>query len=268
VAAAVTHKYGAAWTRDELVLCLYLYCQIPFAETKATNPEVVRLAHLLRRTPGSVARKLGNFGAFDPVLAKRGITGLTHYSKADKGVWDEFYQAWDSLVEHSGRLLEKVQAKVGGLAQGEDLTEEEERIISPPTGRTDRPRTVLTRLYQSFFRRAVLSSYQSVCCVCAFDLPTLLVASHIIPWSVNEKTRTDPQNGLCLCALHDRAFDRGVLTVDTSFTIRVSRSANNSRAAITKHMLLSFKDRPMRLPRRFVPTPEYLAWHGRNIFRA
>ena len=66
-----SEKYGSLWTRDELVLALYLYCQIPFAKTKANNPEVIRLAHVIGRTPASVARKLGNFGAFDPLLASQ-----------------------------------------------------------------------------------------------------------------------------------------------------------------------------------------------------
>lgn len=59
-------KYNTIWSREELVLALYLYCQIPFAKTKANNLEVIRLAKVLERTPSSVARKLGNFGAFDP----------------------------------------------------------------------------------------------------------------------------------------------------------------------------------------------------------
>ncbi len=80
-------KYNTAWSREELVLALYLYCQIPFAKTKANNPEVIQLAGVLGRTPSSVARKLGNFGAFDPLLAQKGISGLTHFSKADREVW-------------------------------------------------------------------------------------------------------------------------------------------------------------------------------------
>jgi putative restriction endonuclease len=66
------NKYGTLWTRDEQILALYLYCQIPFKKTKANNPEVIKLANLLGRTPSSVARKLGNFGAFDPRLAAQG----------------------------------------------------------------------------------------------------------------------------------------------------------------------------------------------------
>src|SRR4030067_3053751 len=108
-------KYGVDWSRDELILALYYYCQIPFARTNANNPEVVKLANILGRSPSSVARKLGNFGAFDPVLAKKGISGLTHYSKEDKMVWLEFADKWDALVRESQRLL----ASLGITSQDE-----------------------------------------------------------------------------------------------------------------------------------------------------
>jgi predicted restriction endonuclease len=39
----------------------------------------------------------------------------------------------------------------------------------------------------------------------------MLNASHIIPWSIDEKRRADPGNGLALCAFHDRAFERGII---------------------------------------------------------
>ncbi len=73
-------NYGAPWTRDELVLALDLYCRIPFRQTKATNPQVVSLARLIGRSPAGVARKLGNFGAFDPELQRRGVSGISSAS--------------------------------------------------------------------------------------------------------------------------------------------------------------------------------------------
>ena len=75
---------GQPWTREQLILAFELYCRIPFQRTKANDSRVKELAALLGRTPASVARKLGNFGAFDPVLAARDISGLTHGSKLDK----------------------------------------------------------------------------------------------------------------------------------------------------------------------------------------
>lgn len=254
-------KYNTSWSREELILALYLYCQIPFAKTKASNPEVIRLAQLLGRTPSSVARKLGNFGAFDPLLSQRGISGLTHFSKADREIWNEFYQRWDSLVAESQQILTDKHAE-------EVLSNQDEApVISRPLGKTEREATVLIRLGQAFFRRTVLSSYEYSCCVCEIDLPQLLVGSHILPWSANKEQRTDPQNGVCLCALHDRAFDRGLISINQSFEIMVSSKVAASRKEFTKAVLLSFCNQKIKMPRRFAPNPEYLDWHVKNIFQ-
>lgn len=253
-------KYGVSWSRDELVLALYLYCQIPFARTKANNPEVIRLATILGRTPSSVARKLGNFGAFDPLLAKQGISGLTHASRMDREIWQEFYGRWDNLVAESQCLLSTLPVVTTPLVQ------KELPIISRPDGPTERPATILSRLCQSFFRKAILSSYESTCCVCGIDLPQMLVASHIVPWAANKESRSDPENGLCLCALHDKAFDRGLISIKTSLEIIVAPSVKSSKSEFAKYSILNFQDKRIMLPRRFPPKSEYLQWHLENRF--
>lgn len=254
-------KYGTAWARDELVLALSLYCQIPFAQTKASNAEVISLANLLGRTPSSVARKLGNFGAFDPLLARKGIVGLAHAGKADRQVWGEFYGRWDALVGECQRLSAS-DGRTGSAAAPPPPA-----ALSFPTGPTEQARLVLTRLSQSFFRRAVLASYRNSCCVCGLDLPPLLVASHIKPWAVSEGTRTDPENGLCLCALHDRAYDRGLLSVTAAYEVVVSPAVRRSRAEFAGPALLAFDKRPIRPPSRFAPKAEYLRWHLETVFQ-
>jgi putative restriction endonuclease len=260
VVVAPNSKYGVEWNRDELVLALYYYCQIPFAKTKANNPEVLRLADILGRSPSSVARKLGNFGAFDPVLAKRGITGLTHYSKADKAVWTEYAGHWDDLVKES----QKVLADLGIRGQKENIDEFETWRI--PTGTTERQITGVQRVYQDFFRRTVLASYDYSCCICSADLPVLLNASHIIPWSVDKEQRINPENGLCLCVLHDRAFDRGILAIDDQMIISVSIKARKSRNDFIQRTIVEYAEKSIKAPRRFFPRPEFLNWHYRNIF--
>jgi hypothetical protein len=35
-----------------------------------------------------------------------------------------------------------------------------------------------------------------------------------VPWRMNSSARTNPRNGICLNALHDRAFDRGFISFD------------------------------------------------------
>lgn len=51
--------------------------------------------------------------------------------------------------------------------------------------------------------------YSGLCAVTGLGIRDLLVASHIIPWNAAEQHRLDPQNGIALNDLHDKAFDPG-----------------------------------------------------------
>jgi len=253
-------KYGSPWTRDELVLALYLYCQIPFAKTKANNPDVIELAKLLGRTPASVARKLGNFGAFDSRLAQRGVSGLEHFGKNDLIVWNEFQNNWDELVSESCQLLART------TPASDAFSPELDSALRIPEGPTTVTRAVVVRIGQQFFRRAVLSSYQYQCCICELDIPALLVASHIVPWSRRLDIRLDPTNGLALCVLHDCAFDRGLLTIDRDLCVRIKPNVLRMTSTAVSQMLTAYNGRTIVRPSRFAPLPEYLVWHQQHVY--
>ena len=252
-------KYGKEWSREELILALHAYCQIPFAKTKASNPDVIALADLIGRTPSSAARKLGNFGAFDPTLAQKGISGLKHVAKADREVWNEFYGNWDSLVVES----ERVRSKLGKSIPPQKAS----NAFRLPEGATEREATAKQRVYQNFFRRSVLASYDSTCCNCQCDLVFLLVASHIVPWPEDEKNRLNPENGLCLCLLHDGAFDKGLLTVTDTLHVKIARWVRSSRSSFVQQAIVKYDSYPIFKPRRFLPKREFLLWHGKNVFK-
>jgi putative restriction endonuclease len=260
--AQISGKYGTAWSREETILALYLYCQIPFAKTKRTTPEVIELANVIGRTPSAVARKLGNFGPFDPNLAQKGIKGLTHYSKLDQQIWDEFSQDWDSLVDCAQDLMSRHK-----LNEQEWLDDPKSFPRKNTSSQiTEVETTILARKGQGFFRRTVLSSYNQQCCICGLDLKQVLIASHIIPWSVREETRLDPQNGLSLCTLHDKLFDVGLLTLDDSLKVKISHDVNLSTSSATQNLILAYEGKSISLPMRFVPKHEYLDWHRQNVF--
>lgn len=248
---------GTPWTRDQLILAFDLYCRIPFRKTKASNPKVKELAALLNRTPASIARKLGNFGTFDPNLARNGIVGLSHGSKHDKQIWNEFHQDWSGLVEFAHGLRQRLS--VGENRLGEDLVQ--------PTGPSVRLATVEQRVHQTFFRDAVLSSYEERCCITAIPIGECLVAAHIIPWGIDERRRTDPTNGLCLPATFDRLFDAGIITIAHNLRVQVDRSTYNllDRAVVDQ---VNIRDgQQITAPRRFAPDLDCLRWHRENIFR-
>ena len=63
-------QYGRKWTREETILALGLYFQIPFAKISSRNREVCEMARLMKRSPASLSMKMGNLGRFDPSLAR------------------------------------------------------------------------------------------------------------------------------------------------------------------------------------------------------
>lgn len=95
--------------------------------------------------------KIGNFGSFDETLKKQGIVGLTNASRLDKVIWDEFNGRWDELAFESERLI--------ALRLGKDIEAEQEES-SIPLGAV-REVTIKQRVNQSFFRKAVLTAYNS-----------------------------------------------------------------------------------------------------------
>ena len=64
------------WSREEFILTLNLYLKMTFGQMNQSNPKVKKLAELLGRTSSSIAMRLVNFAACDPILQARGILGL------------------------------------------------------------------------------------------------------------------------------------------------------------------------------------------------
>jgi len=248
-------RYGKLWTRDELILAFELYCRISFSKTKASNPAVREVAKAIRRTPASVARKLGNFGAFDPELKRQNISGLGHGSKLDEQIWNEFNQNWEALVTQSHRIRRKLA-----------VPERCDTTWVPPKGPSEQLRSSKQRLHQSFFRDAVLSSYDGRCAVTGLSLTECLIASHIIPWSESVEARANPRNGICLSATIDRLFDRGLLTFHDDLSIVISPRILAIQDLPVQEQVSSYNGRPMFRPERFLPEIDFLSWHRDHRF--
>jgi putative restriction endonuclease len=153
---------------------------------------------------------------------------------------------------------EQLSAKIHGNPFQDDS-------IELPIGKT-REAQVKVRVNQNFFRQMVLSSYNFNCCITGLPLTELLVASHIKPWAIDEKNRMNPRNGLCLNALHDKAFDKGLITIDENFKVVVSIHIKNSSQP-QLGLIQNIHGVSLKVPNRFRPDPELLDWHRTSIFR-
>jgi len=248
------------WTREQTIVALNLYCKIPFNRVSSNHPDIIRIAKIIGRTPNSVKMKIGNFGSFDPELKKRGIVGLGNTSKLDEIVWNEFNQDWENLAYESELLLSNfTNEPIEKFAQinTEDL----------PLGK-EREAIVRTRVNQNFFRSTILSSYNLKCCITGLSITEFLVASHIIPWAKDNKNRLNPHNGLCLNSIHDKAFDKGFLTITHDFKIKISRFLSDyKKENAVSDFFLKYDNRPILLPDKFLPHKEFLDYHHQNIFK-
>ena len=129
-------------------------------------------------------------------------------------------------------------------------------------GITESMRWVSTRRVQSFFRKAVLGSYKNKCALTGLTSPELLIASHIIPWSEDESRRADPTNGICLNALHDKAFDRNLITFDEDYRLVVSSVLKSKDISEFEHRnFIRLEGVKLCLPHRFLPDPDALSKH-------
>ena len=254
------------WTRDELLVVFDFYFRTPFGKLHKGNPDIIALAELIGRTPSSVAMKSCNFASLDPQHQRRGISGLKGASNADRALFEEFATSrrWDDfLIEVAAARTRVEQANMGGA-----LKIAEEPALYIANRDTEAERSVRVRLVQGFFRDAVLGSYDNKCAFCMLPEARLLTASHIIPWAKDELRRADPRNGISLCALHDRAFDRGLMSVDDDYRILVSKQLlkvkTDSELFDTAFRRIDRSE--MNQPTRFAPDPEALARHREEIF--
>ena len=209
------------WTREELILAFNLYLKLPFGKLHHGTPEIIHLASILDRTPNSIAMRLSNFASVDPYHQQRGVKGLTGGIRQVEPIWNEFISNKAELLFESERILANLEKQTIETKFAEILSGTENLI-----GET-KVREVKTRVNQNVFRQIVLANYNKKCAITGIDIPDLLVASHIVPWSQNEVERLNPENGICLSALYDRAYDKGLIGITEKYQIVLSSELKN-----------------------------------------
>lgn len=250
------------WTREEMILVLNLYLKLPFGKMDARNPEVINMAKLINRTPNAVALRLVNFASYDPMLKQRGISGMSHGGKKCEEYWNEFCNDREKLIFES----EKILAQKEGTSVEEKYKDNFYDILNNLTGET-KIRQVKTRVNQRVFRQMILANYDGKCALTGIDIPELLVASHIIPWSENSKERLNPENGICLSALYDKAFDKGFISFDDNYHVifsqKLKEKTNNE---YYEKYFKPIENSTLVIPKKYQINPEFIQWHRNNIF--
>lgn len=260
------------WTREHCLIALNLYGKLPFGKLHRGNPLIKEVAAKMGRGANSLAMKLVNFASLDPVLIARGRKGLSNASANDKVMWVEFQDNLSTLAPLSEELLHDLFTD-DERQEVDFLDRDRVRLVPtpplPPTGPTETVATVKLRRGQQFFRQTVLNAYGVRCCISGIDVPRLLIASHIRPWSGFPNDRLNPRNGLCLSSLHDAAFDSGLITLDEKLRVVLSgRLKERFPNEALEQNFLAYEGKPIRRPEQLAePAAEFLAHHREVVFK-
>ncbi|WP_159888651.1 phosphorothioated DNA-binding restriction endonuclease [Paenibacillus puerhi] len=120
------------------------------------------------------------------------------------------------------------------------------------------------------FRDRILKAYEYSCAVCGFNvrLGHQLVgidAAHI-QWHQAGGPDTE-ENGIALCSLHHKLFDRGVFTITREREMLVAEQAHGTHGF--EEWLMSFHGKKVRSPIHpvYMPKDNFINWHIREVFR-
>ena len=185
---------GSRWTRDQLLVAFALYCRLPFGRLHYRNPEIINFAEAIGRSPAALAMKLTNIASLDDEITSTGRTGLRNASAADRAMWEEMQDDWGRFAVESSRAIEAVEAE--DTLPDDPLDKDE--YDGGPVG-IDRTVVTTARVGQRLLSRGcVCLPTTQRCCITGLSVPSLLVASHIVPWRHDRANRVNPRNGLLL----------------------------------------------------------------------
>ena len=138
-----------------------------------------------------------------------------------------------------------------------------EQAIDPQSTKgLERLATIKGRVTQAQYRKWILYMYNRKCCLTGLNIPEILRASHIIAWKADCENRMNPENGLCLSATYDAAFDRHLISFDDDYRMILAPSLHEyytNRAF--QEQFKKLEGAKITMPLRFPPSKALLAKH-------
>lgn len=119
---------------------------------------------------------------------------------------------------------------------------------------------IKTRNFQQAFRNTVLDVYENRCAMCDIDDKAFLRGCHIVPVSKDIKIASDPKNGICLCVLHDVAFENGDISISNQNKVIVAESFKPT-SSVLAIAISNLSGKNIRMPIKYSPDKSYLKRH-------
>ncbi len=162
-----------------------------------------------------------------------------------------------AVAKKMERLLEQTSAT--GLEKHLHLTGKEGK---------DKLKAVKQRVNQDIFRKIVLANYNWKCCLTGLTVQDVLRASHISAWAEDKANRLNPENGLCLSATYDAAFDRHLISLDEDYRLILSPSLHEyTTNKAFQQQFKALEGHRITMPTHFLPSQEFLAKHRDKMER-
>ena len=239
-------------------MVLSLYCRLPFGQFHRRDPEIIRAAESIGRSPSALAIKIATIAGLDDATFPTGHKGLTAATSLERAMWNEMQSDWDHFAEESQQAVSDLLITVDGAPGLDDHKTEAggEQAIEDTV-----------QVHQAFFRTAVSSAYGWKCCITGLAMPALLVASHIVPRRTVRHNWINPRNGLLLSVLHAQAFSAGLITLNEDMTVWLSPTLYAKDNEFLTVSMEAYEGQRISLPQKFAPDPDFLAFHRKDIFQ-
>lgn len=127
-------------------------------------------------------------------------------------------------------------------------------------------RTLLSRVGQSAFSEVVRTNYGHQCCFpgCTVTDDAFLVGAHIARWADDEQLRGHISNGLCLCLMHDKAFEIGEFSFSADLCVILNTQSHGHLSCWCSVNVAPFEGQRIRQA-PILPSPDALAAHWERI---
>lgn len=195
--------------------------------------------------------------------------GLFFDPSRNHDAWIQVAPLSTQVAASVDELLRVLEARFPEIPQGdaaaetleaspEEVEAYRQQIAQKSYAVPDSTATVKTRgSAQRAFADAVKKNYGFKCAITSVTTRDFLVASHIVPWSEDERIRIDPSNGICLSLLVDRAFEKGYLQINDDFTISIDQGKVGDDDVL-RAQLEPYDGQALNLPTKERPQLDYL----------
>jgi len=219
---------------------------------------------------GSIVKSFSNLNAaVDFALIEQDLFLLMTEKNSNKilqqFLLDEYFTETKNNFSNSNRGQQEIFNDIEGKILHEDAVEYRREIVRLMQQQNEEE----IFLRGSLFKREIPKIYNNTCSISGMKIDaminvSMLDACHIIPFS--ESYNDTITNGIALCPNLHRAFDRGLIAIDSNYKVVVS---NTFKEEESNYSIRSFAGKWIQLPNRneYFPQKKNLEWHRKNIFK-